>query len=512
MKTKIFCAFVLAISFASFAKSLDRYPLYFIDEPFYNYPSIHYLDGGGLTYRTTSRAPHADTIVAYHSPLFPWVQVVTFKYIGISEFACRLPEYLAAHLGLLTLCLFLSGRGLGKSAMVLAVAWVGDRALLEVLTGRMDGIVLFLLALGFVGLVKTLEGGSVRWGMACGLFLGFAAGFHPMAVLFPAVAVGLLGMRLPTDRRAGVVLGFVAAGLIPLALVLWCWSSDLWGALEQFRWAARFQKDSHAEHDLGKLLDLLRWSRYWFIALVATVVLYLVPVSVRGMITGGPAATREDHRSLRASAVGFSVAGLFCILLSVKFPYYLIYFSTWAVMGLCIAVETMPPGRRVRSAGGVFLAMLALAWVPSFLWNALRFRESVLYYRTLDQARFAGRLSAMIPGGVKVMGSPPLFIIARNARLDFTPLAWFDEPTEVAPETWLLLTEEDWLKANRVRSSDQASRSLVYRGPAFPEASGGWFDYPIVILGPVASPSHPAPDQRPRSADGRQQRVEGRGA
>jgi hypothetical protein len=117
------------------------------------------------------------------------------------------------------------------------------------------------------------------------------------------------------------------------------------------------------------------------------------------------------------------------------------------------------------------------------------------------------------------MGSPPLFIIARNARLDFTPLAWFNEPTEVAPETWLLLTEEDWLKANRVRSSDQASRSLVYRGPAFPGASGGWFDYPIVILGPVASSSQgrdnrsiPAPDQRPRSTDGRQQRVEGRGA
>ena len=50
---------VLGAGFLTFAASLDRYPQSFIDDSFYNYPAISFIEGKGFRYEVSSKAPSA---------------------------------------------------------------------------------------------------------------------------------------------------------------------------------------------------------------------------------------------------------------------------------------------------------------------------------------------------------------------------------------------------------------------------------------------------------------------
>ena len=138
------------------------------------------------------------------------MQVATFTVLGVSDFSCRLPEYLSAYLAVGLLCEFLIGRGLALAAIALAIAWVGDRSSLEVLYGRMDGIALLFLAASYVSLVRTLNRPSWSRGAMCGLSLGMAAGFHPVTVTFGVAAAALLAACVRGRQRLSVLCGFMA--------------------------------------------------------------------------------------------------------------------------------------------------------------------------------------------------------------------------------------------------------------------------------------------------------------
>ena len=474
---------IVAIPFLAFGASLDRYPPFYVDEPFLNYPAIRYLEGRGLTYQVSSKAPHADTVFAFHGPFYPWLQVVTFRLLGVTQFASRTPSFMGAHLAVLVLSLSLARRGLWKTALVVALAWVGDRSSQEVMIGRMEGMAFLFLSLGMLSLVRALERQSPRWSGLTGGLLGMAVGFHPICVYFVITALVLLGFLTPAGRKGKMILGCVAGGLVPAALFAWCWSPHLLWSIEQFRWSSRYQIGTHSRDNFGKLMRVLHWSRYWWVGLVCTVTLFILPVIGKGWMTGRPVGLTKGRDALWAAAAGFSCAGLFVSISSAKHPYYLVYFTPWPLIALGVLVESWAgQDRRLRNVALAFGSLLFLCWVPSLLWNAMRFRETVLHRDKLDQVVFARKLAGLIPPGERVTGSPELFLVARKAGLKFTPLPWFHERIEVPAGTWIVLSREDRLEGNAIEPGNLAARAVTYEGEAFPGATQ--LEYPFSIFSP----------------------------
>ncbi len=150
--------------------------------------------GGPFAHPTRPDAPHADSLWAYHGPLYPRLLIPVFQTFGVSIAAARAPQFMAAHFAVLLLCRTLLERRLTWPAIALAVAWVGDRCQQEILYARMEGLCLLCLSIGFWGLLSSRRGGRV----AAGAALVASCGFQPIALFF--VAAG--GYGLP--RTGGV--------------------------------------------------------------------------------------------------------------------------------------------------------------------------------------------------------------------------------------------------------------------------------------------------------------------
>jgi hypothetical protein len=193
--------------------------------------------------------------------------------------------------------------------------------------------------------------------------------------------------------------------------------------------------------------------------------------------------------------VGFSVAGLFSLLRSMMFPYYLVYFTVWPVIALGLLVDGLAADRRaLRRAAVAVGAVVILCWAPSLLWNAMRAREAMRARGALDQRAFARRLAAVVPAGAPVTGTPELYLIARRAGLDFTPLTWFPEGEPVRPDAWIILSRKNRSEAIRVDPRSLEGRVVVFDGAAFPGVK--YLGYPITVFGPQPEPSR-RPETRP---------------
>src|SRR5207249_4069384 len=77
------CLALVLIAVFAFAPFLDRYPEPYVDEPYFNYAAVRYLEGKGLNYRVSPNAPYGDTLWAYHGPFYPVMQVATFAALGV---------------------------------------------------------------------------------------------------------------------------------------------------------------------------------------------------------------------------------------------------------------------------------------------------------------------------------------------------------------------------------------------------------------------------------------------
>lgn len=480
------CLIVLGVGFLSFFVSLDRYPISYIDEPNFNWAAISYLDGDGFLYNYSSKAPHRDRIWAYHAPIFPRMQVLTFRLLGVSRFAARAPQYGAAYLALLLLCTFLMRRGLEVSALIVALAWLGDRSSQEVLYGRMEGLALLCEALGYVALVRVLERPTMARSAFCGSCLGMALDFHPVTFPF-AIAAGLvIGAWTNGAARWRVLLGYVAGGTAPLALWLLSWMPDPVASLEQFLWHTRMSTRRTFWGALWKLLtEVLGNHRFWVLMLILTVVTLLVPLAIRRLARGGKGAITADPRATAwFLACLFAVTGLLCLCSPLVLPYYLVHFTVWPVLALATTLEAELYPPRWRLWTYTVAALVVLSWLPGLAWNAMRFREMVIHHRGLAPGRFARQLVAAIPRDAPVMGPPEMAILAKEAGLNFSPLPWFAEQAQVPPDAWLLLDEGEYREPQYVAPESLADRRVVLTGDGFPETAP-YFNFPFVLLGPA---------------------------
>jgi hypothetical protein len=227
------------------------------------------------------------------------------------------------------------------------------------------------------------------------------------------------------------------------------------------------------------------WSKYWAAALILVAAPLLIVMAGLSLFGRRPLGQR-GREAISVAAAAFSLAGLCCVAAG-GYPYYLVYFTPWPTMGLAVLWESRRGTGSIPMALKVAVACCFLAWLPSLAWNGLRLRECVANFRRLDRSAVIAQLRQRIPPGVRVMGTPELFLLARESGLDYAPLPIFQSDFEPPPDEWLLLTEHDWARSYRIAPRSLASREVVFRGAAFPDVP--YLQCPLVVLGPSVATS-----------------------
>ena len=315
------CYLAIAFAFLPYAVALDRYPVPGPDQCFFNYPAVSYLEGTGFVYQVRDDAPNGSRLWAYHFPFFPHLQILVFRAFGVSQWSCRISEFFAANLAILILCRTLLSHGLPRSAVLLAIAWFGDRSLRGVLNGRMEGLYLLCLACGFWALCRRST--PVRDVFAGGS-LAAAFGFHPVTVFFP-IASGL--WVLFREGRASL-LRYLAGATVPALVFLGFWLPDLRGSVEQFIWhAGLFDHHNVVEKWAEVLLDppsprsdSLGWSRFWVNGLLITTVVLGARLAVRTFRFGFP-SSHPGMPSIASLGTVFACCGFAGLLFVIRVPF-----------------------------------------------------------------------------------------------------------------------------------------------------------------------------------------------
>ena len=435
-------------------------------------------------------APYGQTVWAYHGPFFPHLQVITFRLLGVSTFTCRIPQYVAAFLAVALLCGLLIQSKLYWSAIGLAAARLGDRALVESLYGRMEGFGLMFLAAAFYVFTKALASGRIGLLFLAGIFVGTACGFHPVATVFAFGIAGACLLGWPRDRWRA--LGAYAAGFVPPAiLVLALVAPHFREAFEQFLWHGTLSTRSSLLNNSMNLWTRLQWSRAWIFALIAVTVLSLAPALLRA--AAGLAAEPNDRSALfRASAL-FSVLGCLAVFSVSAYPYYVLFFTVWPTIAVLIACESELQRGRFHRVWATCFVILLLAWIPSAAWNALRWREARLLYPLMDPSSFVERVHKAIPSQALMKVSPEYFIISRPLGRDIVRLP-LDSAAEIPPAAWLVLSQDDLEGLGGRHRAGLSDRLLMFEGPLYSARLAHPFSF--VILGPSR-----LPNSSPRGAE-----------
>jgi len=478
---------LLSLSLLSFGFALDRYPFFWNDEVQFNLPATRHLDGAGLNYKLYPSMPHGDWLWAAHSPFFPRLQILTFRVLGFSQFACRVLPFIAGYLGLAVLCLFLIHIGYWKTAVILPILWMGDRSLQELLAGRPDGLAILFLILSQISLFKLLQDPSFKWASLLAVCLGTAAGFHLVAFYFGCFSLLVIVLIVPRNiwRRIGI--GLVCGGLLPLGLWLSCWWPHFAASWEQFCWFYQFVDWGDRNRNKLEIFPLIRWSKYWLIALLITTIFYLIPYTVRILLRRSRRQnlTRLDYLILPLTAFSCAFITLF-VHKQLTLPNYILYFTIWPLTALLVLWEETPVSHFWRRSLPLIGAIVLFGWFPSAAWNAMRFRELILNYQHLNKAPFVNKLQNLVPATATIAAptTSEQFILIQKAGRPYEPIsAYLGRPAEIAATNWLLLSEVDLAK-NLVSSNSLQGRRVALHEPAFPNATHPLMQWRYLLFAP----------------------------
>lgn len=467
----------ITVFFISHLTQLETYPTPYGDESFYTAPAVSYLDHQGFVHQTDPAAPYGDRVWAYHGPFYPWVAVPSFAAFGVSHWAGRLPQFLAANLGVALLCCSLIRRGFPLTSIIVAIVWVGDRSFEEVMYARMEGLYLFCLILGFL----CLDGarGTWRW-LASGFCLSAACGFHPVALFFPIAGAYWVWRQ----GRAKALAAYAVGGLLTAALVLACWWPDPIGAVNQFLWHARLftsLKDRHVAW--MELAHTLRWSRFWAWATFLCGGVLAVGLLARLVLRVSIRSFDSETVCVAALFSGAGVLGL-AVLAKFAFPYYLVLYTLWPVVGVAAAIESKAPRHLAERVVIYALAFLLVAgWIPSLCWNSMRLREAVLLSRNRNTAPLVDAIRAATPADAWILGGRQFFAVGRYTERRFCLLPWHAKSQVPPGDAWILVSEEELNSQEQLAQSAIQSRPVVLRTNFFPAGVPG--NFAVVLLGPV---------------------------
>lgn len=478
------CCLLVAVAFLMFVFTLDRYPPFFFDEPWWNNSAVRYLDGRSFAYMLHTQTPHPE-VFSPHGPFFFRLQILTFKLLGVSHFACRIPSFAGAHLAVLLLGLFLIRKGLWRTAVMLGVLWIGDRATQQIMLGRPEGVASLFVSLGFICLVKACTGEKQRrWMLLAGCCTGLACGVNPACAFF-GIAAAIVVILLKRSWLPS--LSLLAIGVLPAAIcVLLCWLPDPVASYKQFMWYYTMSTwGGDLRLSTERLLTVwkgMSLARFWIVLQLVFAAISLMWVGVHSKRLRG----RNDPLLTTVVAASVYAALAFAMFFnSSLYSYYLVLVVVWPVIAALGLVELnwdrWVTKHRVILAGVAMIVLIC--WLPSLFWNVMRCREAVLWHRILDKSPMSGELARHIPSKATVMGDPDYFIVARNAGLTFTPLPWYrtDKGIRVSNNVWLVVSPRFVGILNQASPSNLEGRPLVYSGTAF--AGSTYTEYSYLIYG-----------------------------
>jgi Dolichyl-phosphate-mannose-protein mannosyltransferase len=461
---------LLLIGCLIYGFSLDRYPGFYIDDVFFAYPALKAALGGPFAYAVSSSAPFGNQLWAYHGPVFPHLLELLFKLFGFSTVVSRLPNFLGGWIAAATIVLFLKSRGYRYAGFAFAILWCGDRAPQELMYARMDGLALLCLVLAFVFLGRAWRQQSASLALLVGFFCGFSTLLNPLCILF-AVFSFLLVFYCLRWKGAG---WFALGGLLNVPVLLALWGFKVREPLAQFLWHAHRLQNTTAIQSFFVMLAVLRWSRYWFIALLIYSVICLAIAAVWLMKQGG---LLDQSRIDFVIAAGFGIAALPILFRPSTHPYYIIYFSVWPM--LCLVMLAEKHWRQTR-----YLAVgMAVIWCSSAVWNGLRLREAFLFHAQLGKQFLYSELRKNVPLDATVITTPELYsapVEAGYAKYGVT--SWFAEHQDICADCYLLMQAAEFRDADYISRTNLDQRRVLYSGPAFPGA--GMRIYPVVLLSP----------------------------
>ena len=452
--------------------SVGHYPGFYIDDSFFAYPALKAAQGGSFTYAISSSAPYAQQLWAYHGPLFPHLLKALFELFGFSSTVARLPQFVGGWLAALIATVYLNRRGYAIAALLFAILWCGDRAPQELMYARMDGLALLCLTLAFILTAQALLRRSDPLALLGGIANGLAALLNPFCAMFGLASIFVLLIA----RRFRSSVAFAIGLALNLPVLLYLLAFHPREALAQFLWHAHhLPKDPHgALHRSIEMLVILRWSRFWFVALVAFACWLIISEARKFIQQRFRRATLNPELLLAAA---FSAAALPMLFRAAAEPYYIVYFSLWPMATFAVFLQT-----RWRQHAVVATVMLT-AWLCSAAWNGFRLREAVKFHPQLNDRAVIAIIHSNIPLMAKIVATPELYSIPPEAGYkNFELTTWFAEHQDICHGCYLLMTEDEYRKGNYVTAQNLAQRNIIYEGPSYPGAAVGQFS--IVVLSP----------------------------
>jgi 4-amino-4-deoxy-L-arabinose transferase-like glycosyltransferase len=358
---RVLAVIALVLGAALYLVGLDALPLQCGNEAMYAYPPIEMLKSGDLLVPRYLHAPFLDK-----PPLTFWILAGTYRVLGISVFAARLPGVLAALATVAAIAFWVRRRSGDLAAAIAGVALLYSFKFAAFARQfAADAFLTLAVVLAVIALDRAARDERVsdgRIGALAGAALALAFGFKGLiGLVLPAggVAAGLLFDRARPVRWRRRAL--IAAGVLVLLLLPWHVEMtrrlglDFW---KYFYWSNQFLRGSTTAftgHFRGPLFYaiLLAWGAFPWILFA-------------------PSGLRRRNAGPSAVPAGWFVFGLvFLSLLAMKREVYAMpLFPAAAVLageGLARALEA---GRRWPR--WVWVATAVMAGTAFAAWGRIQ--------------------------------------------------------------------------------------------------------------------------------------------
>jgi hypothetical protein len=151
-------------------------------------------------------------------PLFIWLQAISFSFLGISEFAARLPNVIIGFFTLLVLYRATELRYSEKAALTAVLLYLGSfTSQLYFKTGIIDPLFNLFIFLSILYLVKAIESRHSNYFFVAGVFIGLAILTKGPVVLLLVGLTGLVYQIVFRNNFYGIKdLGLLVVGIVLL--------------------------------------------------------------------------------------------------------------------------------------------------------------------------------------------------------------------------------------------------------------------------------------------------------
>ncbi|MFY9550924.1 MAG: glycosyltransferase family 39 protein [Thermoanaerobaculia bacterium] len=222
--SRVLVFFAVALGLYLYLGGLDRLPMQRGNEPMYAAPAVWMLESGDYLVPHYEGGPFLQK-----PPLTWWIIAASYKLLGVSVLAERLPSALAALATVLVVGRWVRRRSGVRAGWLAALILMFSFSFLQLsVTFAADSFLTLAISLAVIaldGATRREDGSDLAWGLRAGAALALAFYFKGLAgVVLPvgSVAVGLL-----LDRKRPVRLlrrGAAAAVTLLALLAPWHWA------------------------------------------------------------------------------------------------------------------------------------------------------------------------------------------------------------------------------------------------------------------------------------------------